>query len=78
MFYNENKPLEADSVKLIERRIRITEDQNEDLCDLEMRLNIPVSVLVRMALDVFLPRIDNANFTENGIRNGYLNNYKKH
>lgn len=73
MFYTEKMPLPAAKVILVEGRYKITEIQKIKLKDLEERLNIPASTLVRMALDCFLPKITNAGYTEKGIRFGYLN-----
>lgn len=73
MFYSENMPLVAAKPALIERRLKITKVQVDALADLEARLNIPASALVRMAIDNFLPKTKNSGFTEHGIRAGYLN-----
>lgn len=72
MFYSEKMPPLAAKPALIERRLKITKVQSDALADLEARLNIPASALVRMALDNFLPKTKNSGFTEAGIRAGYL------
>lgn len=73
MFCTDKMPLEAAKISLVEGRYKITEVQKRKLKDLEDRLNIPASTLVRMALDCFLPKVVNAGYTENGIKTGYLN-----
>lgn len=73
MFYDERMPQEAARVDLVEGRYKITKEQKKRLKDIEERLNIPASALIRMALDSFLPKIANAGYTEKGIRAGYLN-----
>lgn len=73
MFYNEKIPRIAAKVAIVEGRYKITKEQKERLKDIEARLNIPQSALIRMALDVFLPKIGNSGFSEKGIRAGYLN-----
>jgi len=73
MFYTENMPLISAKEALKERRLKITDKQDKQLIDLEQRLNISASSLVRMALDSFLPKIQNSGFTEKGIKAGYLN-----
>lgn len=73
MFYSENVPLVAAKPDLIEGRYKITRKQKERLKELEDRLHIPASALIRMALDSFLPKINNSGFSEKGIKAGYLN-----
>lgn len=73
MFYNENVPLRAAKPALVEGRFKITVLQKERLRDMEKRLHIPASAIIRMALDSFLPKISNSGFSEKGIKAGYLN-----
>jgi len=73
MFYNEQLPLIAAKKILKERRVKITEDQDRKLIELEAEINIPASALVRMALDCFLPKLENNGYTKKGIKAGYLN-----
>lgn len=73
MFYSENLPRSAAKPALVEGRYKITKIQKDQIKDLEERLNIPASALVRMALDCFLPKVRNAGYNENGIKAGYLN-----
>lgn len=73
MFYSENVPQLAAKVALVEGRYKVTKQQKQKLKELEDRLHIPASALVRMALDCFLPKTNNQGFTENGIKAGYLN-----
>ena len=73
MFYSENMPLIAAKPKHIEGRYKTTKEQKEWLVDMEERLGIPQSALIRMALDSFIPKTSNSGFTEKGIKAGYLN-----
>lgn len=73
MFYSENVPQIAAKPALIEGRYKITAQQKERLKELEERLHIPASALMRMALDCFLPKTNNQGFTEKGIKAGYMN-----
>lgn len=73
MFYSENVPLIAAKPALVEGRYKITTEQKERLKELEEKLHIPASALIRMALDSFLPKTNNQGFTEKGIKAGYLN-----
>jgi len=73
MFYKENYTLEASKTALVEWRGRITEDQKRQLTELETKLNIPQAALIRMALDCFLPKLNNYGYSEKGIKSGYLN-----
>lgn len=73
MFYSENVPQTAAKPALVEGRYKITATQKERLKELEERLHIPASALIRMALDCFLPKTNNQGFTEKGIKAGYLN-----
>lgn len=57
MFYSEKITNKAANNALVEARHKITIEQKERIKDLEERLNIPASILVRMALDSFLPKI---------------------
>ena len=73
MFYNEQLPLITAKKKLKERRVKITEDQDKRLIELEEEINIPASALVRMSLDCFLPKLENNGYNKKGIKSGYLN-----
>jgi Zn-dependent peptidase ImmA (M78 family) len=73
MFYNEQMPLVSAKVLLIEGRYKTTKGQKDQMLKLEKELGVPQSALIRMALDSFLPKIQNNGFTEKGIRAGYLN-----
>jgi hypothetical protein len=73
MFYSEQCTIVAAKKPLKERRVKITVEQDNRLTELEEKINVPASVLVRMALDSFLPKIANSGFTEKGIKTGYLN-----
>jgi hypothetical protein len=75
MFYSENMTHKAEKSALTEIRVKVTLKQKEKLKDLEERLKIPASVLIRMALDSFIPKTDNCGFTERGIKAGYLNRH---
>ena len=72
MYYKENMPLSAAKPPLVERRVKITQEQSEQLAAMEAELNIPASALVRMALAAFLPLTKNKGYTATGIKNAYL------
>lgn len=71
MFYNENMPLVAAQPVLKERRVKFTEQQLKEYDELSTQTGVPFAALVRMASEVFLPRMRNAGFTPNGIKAGY-------
>lgn len=73
MFYSENLPQIAAKPAIIEGRYKITAQQKDRLKELEEKLHIPLSALIRMALDSFLPKINNCGYTEKGIKAGFLN-----
>lgn len=73
MFYSEKIPLIASKPALVEGRYKITSNQKKELKELEDKINVSQSALVRMALDSFLPKVRNSGFTENGIKAGFLN-----
>ena len=73
MTYNDNLPFAAAKESLTEWRGKITAAQKEQMQDIELRTGVPVAALVRMALDVFLPKMQNNRFTEDGITNVYKN-----
>lgn len=73
MFYSENMPNIKAKKALVQERYKVTVEQKNRLDDIEKRLNIPKSALIRMAIDSFLPRIENYGYTEKGIKAGYLN-----
>ena len=72
MFYNEKTPLRKGRKTLIEVRTKVTQEQKTQLQDMESRLSIPVAILIRMALDSFLPKVKNSGFSEDGILNGFI------
>ena len=72
MTYNGDLPFAAAKESLTEWRGKITTAQREQMQDIELRTGVPVAALVRMALDVFLPKMNNNRFTEEGIRHTYL------
>lgn len=74
MNYNDLTPPQAAKKRLVERRIKITQRQDDKLKELSGRIDVPTAVLVRMAIDAFIPRLTNMGFTEKGIKNSYLNN----
>ena len=70
MRYNNNLPefMAPVAVKTVNRRFDITETQNEKLLEIERELKIPPSAIVRLALNVFLPKIKDENFKYEGIK----------
>lgn len=69
MSYKSKYTRRVQSEELVEWRGRINKSQKERLVELEYRLNIPVSALVRLAIDCLLPKIENMEITEEGILN---------
>lgn len=71
MSYNNNMPeFMADRViKIVNKRFDITQDQFNQLVEIDKHLKIPPSAIVRVALNCFLPKIKNDNFTYEGISN---------
>jgi len=67
--------LPTTETELVQNRYKITKDQDRRLRDIESRLNIPVSALVRLAIDTFLPKTTNNCFTEESIKS-YWNESK--
>jgi len=67
MSYKTKNTRHAEKINLVEWRGRIEEKQKQALIDLEQRLHIPASALVRLAIDCFLPKIENMEVTEEGI-----------
>jgi len=53
---------------IVTKRYKITSTQNEKLLEIERELNIPPSAIVRLALNVFLPKIKDENFKYEGIK----------
>ena len=55
------------AVNYVNERFDITEKQSERLRQIKEDLKIPPSAIVRLALDCFLPKLENNNFTLKGI-----------
>jgi hypothetical protein len=73
MYYKENMPQIAATPPLVEKRLKITKVQADQLAEMEQTLNIPTSALVRMALNAFLPLTGNKGYTAAGIKSAYKN-----
>lgn len=54
--------------KNVRKRFEITEDQDKRLLDIEQRMKIPPSAIVRLALECFFPKTTNYGFTDEGIK----------
>ena len=54
-------------IKTVNKRFDITERQYQALSEIDEYLKIPPSAIVRIALNCFLPKIKNDNFTYEGI-----------
>lgn len=52
---------------LVTKRYKITDEQDKRLLEIEEKLNIPPSSIVRLALDCFLPKTENSKFKYEGI-----------
>jgi len=71
MFYDENMPQIAAKPELKERRVKFTEKQLSKLDNLSEETGVPFSSLIRMAVNSFLPKTGNNNYTTVGIKSGY-------
>lgn len=49
---------------LVTNRYKVTEDQDRDLRNIEQRIGIAPSMIVRLALDILLPRMQNENIKD--------------
>lgn len=69
MSYDKNVPdfLSYNAMKTVNKRFDITEDQFNALSEIDTKLKIPPSAIVRLALNCFLPKIKNDNFRYEGI-----------
>lgn len=69
MNYNKKVPdfLSYNAMKTVNKRFDITEDQFNTLAEIYTNLKIPPSAIVRLALNCFLPKINNDNFRYEGI-----------
>ena len=70
MSYNNNLPefMAPVAAKTVNRRFDITEAQSKKLDEIQEYLKIPPSAIVRIALNVFLPKIKDENFKYEGIK----------
>jgi len=55
------------STTTVRNRYEVLESQHTRLQEISERLNIPQSALVRLAIDCFLPKIENMEVTDEGI-----------
>jgi hypothetical protein len=56
------------AVDIVNKRFDITRDQYEKLNEIEENLKIPPSAMVRLALNIILPKLRDENFRYGGIR----------
>jgi len=70
MSYNKDVPefMAKSAVNLVNKRFDITEKQYEKLIEIEEHLKIPPSAIVRIAIDVFLPKMKDNYFKYEGIK----------
>jgi phage terminase small subunit len=52
----------------VTKRYKITEQQDEKLIEIEKELGISPSAIVRLALNIFLPKLRDENFKYGGIK----------
>lgn len=52
----------------VTKRYKITKEMDNKLLEIERELNIPPSAMVRLALDVVLPKLKKENFTYEGMK----------
>lgn len=70
MRYNKDVPefMAKTAVNYVNKRIDITELQYQKLVEIDENLKIPPSAIIRLALNCFLPKLNNENFTYGGIK----------
>ena len=56
------------AVNYVNERFDITEEQSEKLREIKEELNIPPSAMVRLALNIILPKLRDENFRYGGIK----------
>lgn len=61
---NYNKNMAQRETTLVTNRYKVTEDQDRELRNIEQRIGIAPSMIVRLALDILLPRIQNENIKD--------------
>lgn len=71
MFYKETSTQTEAKPPLIERRTKYTPNQIARLEQLSEETGVPFTALVRMAVNSFLPKMGNMNYTAKGIKEGY-------
>lgn len=57
---------QADTIT-VTNRYKVTKAQDDKLREIERELNIPPSVIIRLALNTFLPKIKDCGFKYSGI-----------
>lgn len=55
--------------EIVTKRYKVTVAQDETLLEIERELNIPPSAMVRLALNIVLPKLRDQNFKYSGIKN---------
>ena len=55
-------------VNYVNERFDITKQQSEKLKEIKEELGIPASAIVRLALNIFLPKLRDENFKYGGIK----------
>jgi len=62
------------AVNYVNERFDITESQSAKLREIKEELNIPPSAMVRLALNIILPKLRDENFRYGGIKQLWDNN----
>lgn len=76
MRYSKDLPefMAKTAVNYINERFDITEKQSLKLREIKEELGIPPSAMVRLALNIFLPKVKDENFRYGGIKQLWDNN----
>ena len=76
MSYNDNLPefMAKPAVNYVNERFDITEQQSAKLKEIKEQLNIPPSAIVRLALNIILPKLRDENFKYAGIKEAWDRN----
>jgi hypothetical protein len=76
MRYNKDLPefMAKSAVTYVNERYDVTTQQSEKLKEIKEELGIPPSAMVRLALNIILPKLRDENFRYGGIKQLWDNN----
>jgi hypothetical protein len=63
-----NEIMSQTETKFVTKRYRVTEQQDNVLKEIEKELKIPPSAMVRLFINICLPKIRDENFKYEGIK----------